>query len=216
MNTPFNYQRVLLIFSWIGFSASVILINSYVNPAYNNDTITLSLTIGCLLNSCYLFTSLIGINAKVRKKDDALFSIKFRTKYKSEIDSWARQIKYEQSLTLTVETTREYEGSKGYLDKLEHAKTTWKGKRKEDLNPFEKHHCLDHAALLLNKTNEAMFLLLSLILGVSILNLTTLTLGIIFRFSTWLIVIFMIYIRIQYILLKMNKLREETYPPSST
>lgn len=65
-----NYQRQILAVSWIGFSVIFIIINSYVNPNFNNSTIFVIISLLCLVTACFLFTRLVDGYLKTRKTEE--------------------------------------------------------------------------------------------------------------------------------------------------
>lgn len=177
---PFSYQRLWLVFTWIGFSFIVTFLNSRFYPDYNNSTAAITISILCLVNAAYLFTRLIGINKRVSRIEFEQNKKEFHERNRAEIDAMKRQIKFQSAFQ--PNNKEEHSDIKEFQDNVKSAEGSWRSKKKRELNLFEQEQYLIHRIHHLNNINLSFSMLLSIIFSLMILNP--------FFFSTKLVLVF--------------------------
>lgn len=206
----FSTKRLFLIFFIIGIAALLLYINTIVNPSYNNDTYSLFVSIVCLSIATYTLTGLLGINRRIKQLEDKKWQEEFREDNKEEIESIARQIRFSEKKK--VKPSQEETELQKFDQSMKAAEANWKGKSKNERNPFELYMAKEHTLKVYKKIANIWSIFVLGYTAFYILNLSITDIP----FLVFYLMVLVVFIALSIIGLKksrqLQELRQELYP----
>lgn len=206
----FSIQRLFLILGTIGTAALLLNINMNVNPNYNNDSFSLFVAVICISVSAYTLTGLLGINRRINVMEDRKWQAEFREENKEEIESMARQIRYHEANK--VQPSHEETELQKFDQNMKAAGANWKGKSKNERNPFERYLAKERTLKVYRKISDIWSIFVLGYTAFYILNLSITNIP----FLILYLIALVIFIALAIIGLKKTKqlegLRQELYP----
>jgi hypothetical protein len=198
-----SYRRICLILSWVGFTTIVVFINSYLNPSFNNESTSLFIALVCLIIAGFLFSSIVGINKRVKNIEAEYWKKEFTKENKVDIDSVVRQIR-QQALEppqLEPELIQ-------FKDDMEKARLFWKTKTKSEYTPFDEFYSLKERISMIFLTSKVLSLIFSIATALIILNINSLPFYVFGGYAAIIIILLVILNYLASLSKKVKRIRQ--------